>query len=62
MNYEVVDIILRLGAAAAAGVIIGINRDLTNKPIGMRTLGHAAGSSRAILWLGSGFGWDWAFK
>ena len=39
MNYEVVDIILRLGAAAAAGVIIGINRDLTNKPIGMRTLG-----------------------
>jgi hypothetical protein len=28
----------------------------------MRTLGHAAGSSRAILWLGSGFGWDWAFK
>jgi putative Mg2+ transporter-C (MgtC) family protein len=31
--------ILRLGAAAAAGVIIGINRDLTNKPIGMRTLG-----------------------
>lgn len=39
MNYEVVEIILRLGAAAAAGVIIGINRDLTNKPIGMRTLG-----------------------
>ena len=39
MNYELVDIILRLGAAAAAGVIIGINRDLTNKPIGMRTLG-----------------------
>ena len=39
MNYEVVDIILRLGAADAAGVIIGINRDLTNKPIGMRTLG-----------------------
>src|SRR5688572_22699441 len=39
MNYEVVDIILRLGAAAAAGVIIGINRDLIDKPIGMRTLG-----------------------
>jgi hypothetical protein len=39
MNYEVIDIILRLGAAAAVGVIIGINRDLTNKPIGMRTLG-----------------------
>ena len=27
MNYEVVDIILRLGAAAAARVIIRINRD-----------------------------------
>jgi MgtC family len=39
INYEVIDIILRLGAAAAVGVIIGINRDLTNKPIGMRTLG-----------------------
>jgi putative Mg2+ transporter-C (MgtC) family protein len=39
MNYEVIDIVLRLGGAATAGVIIGINRDLTNKPIGMRTLG-----------------------
>ena len=37
MNSSI--LILRLGAAAAAGVIIGINRDLTNKPIGMRTLG-----------------------
>jgi putative Mg2+ transporter-C (MgtC) family protein len=33
------DIALRLGAAAAAGVLIGINRDLQNKPIGARTLG-----------------------
>jgi putative Mg2+ transporter-C (MgtC) family protein len=31
MNYEVVGIILRLGAAAAAGVIIGINRDLISR-------------------------------
>ena len=33
------DIALRLTAAAAAGILIGINRDLQNKPIGARTLG-----------------------
>ncbi|MBX9846925.1 MAG: MgtC/SapB family protein [Xanthobacteraceae bacterium] len=33
------DIALRLGAAAVVGVLIGINRDLQNKPIGARTLG-----------------------
>ena len=37
--YDIVDIALRLGAAVLAGVVMGINRDLTNKPIGMRTLG-----------------------
>jgi putative Mg2+ transporter-C (MgtC) family protein len=39
MMLEWADILLRLGAAAGAGVIIGINRDLQNKPIGTRTLG-----------------------
>ena len=33
------DIALRLSAAAVMGVLIGINRDLQNKPIGARTLG-----------------------
>jgi putative Mg2+ transporter-C (MgtC) family protein len=33
------DIALRLSAAAAMGMLIGINRDLQNKPIGARTLG-----------------------
>jgi putative Mg2+ transporter-C (MgtC) family protein len=33
------DIALRLGAAAVMGILIGINRDLQNKPIGARTLG-----------------------
>jgi putative Mg2+ transporter-C (MgtC) family protein len=37
--FDVVDIALRLGAAVMVGVVIGLNRDLTNKPIGMRTLG-----------------------
>ena len=32
-------IVLRLGAAAGAGMLLGVNRDLQNKPIGTRTLG-----------------------
>ena len=36
------DIAIRLGAAAFAGVVLGINRDLHNKPIGARTLGLVA--------------------
>ena len=35
---ELSEVALRLGAAAAIGVAIGINRDLADKPIGMRTL------------------------
>src|SRR5262245_5289975 len=36
---ESLDIVLRLGAAVLTGAVIGINRDLANKPMGMRTLG-----------------------
>ena len=36
------DIALRIGAAAVFGALIGINRDLRNKPIGARTLGLVA--------------------
>jgi len=42
MDLSFPDVCLRLGAAALAGAAIGINRDLTNKPIGMRTLGLVA--------------------
>jgi putative Mg2+ transporter-C (MgtC) family protein len=42
MDLSLLDVTLRLGAAALAGAAIGINRDLTNKPIGMRTLGLVA--------------------
>jgi putative Mg2+ transporter-C (MgtC) family protein len=38
MPIDWTDIVLRLGAATLAGVAIGLNRDLQNKPIGMRTL------------------------
>jgi putative Mg2+ transporter-C (MgtC) family protein len=37
--FDIIDIVLRLGAGAVVGVLLGINRDLTNKPIGMWTLG-----------------------
>lgn len=36
------DIALRIGAAALFGALIGINRDMQNKPIGARTLGLVA--------------------
>ena len=39
MQLDTTDILVRLGAAAAVGMLIGINRDLQGKPIGMRTLG-----------------------
>jgi putative Mg2+ transporter-C (MgtC) family protein len=37
--FDVVDIAFRLGAAVMVGVVIGVTRDLADKPIGMRTLG-----------------------
>jgi putative Mg2+ transporter-C (MgtC) family protein len=36
---EASDIVLRLGLAALAGVLLGVNRDIRGKPLGMRTLG-----------------------
>jgi putative Mg2+ transporter-C (MgtC) family protein len=42
MDGPFADMILRLGAAVIGGIAIGINRDLTNKPIGMRTLALVA--------------------
>lgn len=42
MDLELLETGLRLASAALVGSIIGINRDLANKPIGMRTLGMVA--------------------
>jgi putative Mg2+ transporter-C (MgtC) family protein len=42
MTLDLLDVVVRLGAAAAAGMAIGLNRDLQNKPIGTRTLGLVA--------------------
>ena len=42
------DLILRLGAAVLAGTVIGLNRDLRNRPAGVRT--HAlVGLSSALV-------------
>lgn len=42
MDTQLLETILRLGCAAAAGMVIGLNRDLMSKPMGMRTLGLVA--------------------
>lgn len=38
-GFDIIDVVWRLGAAVLVGMLIGLNRDLTGKPIGMRTLG-----------------------
>jgi putative Mg2+ transporter-C (MgtC) family protein len=48
MDLSILDVGLRLGAAALTGAVIGLNRDLTNKPIGMRTLGLVALGAAAV--------------
>jgi putative Mg2+ transporter-C (MgtC) family protein len=39
MEPDFIDTVLRMGAAVIVGIIVGTNRDLAGKPIGMRTLG-----------------------
>ena len=48
MTEDLIDTTLRLGAAVAAGVVLGINRDLANKPIGMRTLALVSLGAAAV--------------
>jgi putative Mg2+ transporter-C (MgtC) family protein len=42
MELPIAEVALRLGSATLAGAAIGINRDLAQKPIGVRTLGLVA--------------------
>lgn len=39
---DTVEVLLRLAAATVAGLILGLNRGLRNKPVGMRTLALVA--------------------
>jgi putative Mg2+ transporter-C (MgtC) family protein len=42
------DLVLRLVAAMAGGMLLGLNRDLHGKPTGMRTLGLVGLSAAAV--------------
>jgi len=50
---EQIEMTLRLCGAAVAGMVVGINRDIHDKPIGMRTLGLVALGSAIVILSGS---------
>jgi putative Mg2+ transporter-C (MgtC) family protein len=50
------EIVLRLGAATLAGGLIGLNRDLHGKPIGLRTLGLVGLATAMVVVLADSFG------
>jgi putative Mg2+ transporter-C (MgtC) family protein len=50
LEPEIVESLIRLVIATLAGMAIGLNRDLRDKPVGMRTLGLVSlGSALAVL-------------
>jgi putative Mg2+ transporter-C (MgtC) family protein len=46
---DTVEIFMRLGFAALAGVAVGLNRDLHGKPTGVRTLGLVGLASAVVV-------------
>jgi putative Mg2+ transporter-C (MgtC) family protein len=48
-----IEITLRLCVAALAGMAVGLNRDIHDKPIGMRTLGLVSLASATVILSGS---------
>jgi putative Mg2+ transporter-C (MgtC) family protein len=52
------DLLLRLGAAALAGSLIGLNRDLKHKPAGMRTHALVSIGAAGITLVGLLVAWD----
>jgi putative Mg2+ transporter-C (MgtC) family protein len=47
---DIIDIVLRLGAAVVVGGALGLNRDLHSKPTGVRTLSLVAlGAALAVM-------------
>jgi len=48
-----IEMMLRLFGATIAGMVVGINRDIHNKPIGMRTLALVALGSAIVILSGS---------
>jgi putative Mg2+ transporter-C (MgtC) family protein len=49
------EIVLRLGAATLAGGLIGLNRDLHGKPVGLRTLGLVGLATATVVVLAATF-------
>jgi putative Mg2+ transporter-C (MgtC) family protein len=48
-----IEMLLRLGLATLSGMVIGLNRDIHQKPIGMRTLGLVSLGSAIVILSGS---------
>ena len=51
---DITEVTLRLGAATLAGAALGFNRDLHDKPTGVRTLGLVALGSASVVVAASG--------
>src|SRR3712207_9128736 len=52
-HADQVEIAMRLCVAAIAGMAVGLNRDIHNKAIGMRTLGLVALGAAVVILSGS---------
>ncbi len=52
-HADQIEILLRLCVATIAGMAVGINRDIRNKPIGMRTLALVSLGSAIVILSGS---------
>src|SRR5687768_8782228 len=55
-DRELLETAFRLVAATLAGMAIGLNRDLHNKPVGMRTLGLVSLGSALVVLSATGYG------
>lgn len=53
---EILESLFRLLIAALAGMAIGLNRDIHNKPVGMRTLGLVSLGSALVVLSCTGYG------
>ena len=53
-DQESVATLVRLLAALATGMAVGLNRDLSGKPVGMRTLGLVALGAALVVLAGTG--------
>lgn len=55
MMMTATDLCLRLGASVVAGMVVGVDREMHAKPVGVRTLGLVGLGSALVTMAGSGF-------